>query len=60
MSRDEHRAFAGTTAMTLLAVVAFLCIVATPQAGHAGGLQSIESCAGPWATASAHLHGAQH
>ena len=27
MSRDEHRAVAATTAMTLLAILAFACIV---------------------------------
>jgi hypothetical protein len=54
VSRDEHRALAGTTAMTLLAI-AFACIVASSPASRAGDLQSIELCAGP--RVPAHQHG---
>ena len=40
MRPAEQCAFAGTTAVTLLAVVAFCCIVASAPAGHAGDLQT--------------------
>ena len=34
---SDHRAFAGTTVVTLLAIVAFCCLVASPPADNAAG-----------------------
>ena len=58
MKQVEQCAFAGTTAVTLLAVAAFCCIIASAPAGRAGDLQTTTARTGAWVEVD-HQQGAQ-
>ena len=59
MKPIEPRACVGTTVVTLLAITAFLCIVASPRADTAVGQQTTEACAGLDPEVALHLGGLQ-